>query len=310
MSTVHQPVMLKEVLEFLAPRENQNFVDGTVGGGGHASAILELTKPNGKLLGLDWDKEAITRASEKLNVHGDRAILVNSNYTQIKKVVEEKKFENIAGILLDLGLSSDQLQESGRGFTFQKNEPLDMRYSQENELTAKEILNTWNRSNLIKIFREYGEERQSARIAEAIIDYRKEQPFETTLQLVELIQRTKSPDFKKRINPATQVFQALRIAVNDELNNVQSVLQDCFNLLKQGGRLGIITFHSLEDRIVKNYFRDESKDCHCPPEIPICICGHKAQVKLITRKAIKPSEKEVEENFRARSAKLRVIEKV
>lgn len=310
MSTIHQPVMLKEVIEFLAPQKNQNFIDGTIGGGGHTMAILEKTAPDGKVLGFDWDKEAINRCRKILAKYKNRVILINSNYTKIKEVAINEKFTKVSGILLDLGLSSDQLQQSGRGFSFQRNEPLDMRYSTDNELTAARILNKYSKDQLIRIFRDFGEERQAAKIAQAIIEYRKNCPFETTFQLNNLILRTKSVDPKKRIHPATQIYQALRIAVNNELENIKSVLSDCLDLLECGGRLAIITFHSLEDRIVKKYFQEESKDCRCPPEIPVCRCGHKARLKLITRKAVRPSDKEIEENFRARSAKLRVVEKL
>ena len=310
MPTTHQPVLIKEVIEFLAPQKNQNFIDGTIGGAGHATAILEKTAPDGKLLGLDWDGEAIKRCEEILAKYKKRVTLVNSNYIKIKEVVSANKFTPVNGILLDLGFSSDQLQQSGHGFTFQQNEPLDMRYSRDTELTAADILNNYSKGQLINIFRDFGEEPQAFKIASAIVDARKEEPFETTLQLTALIFRTKYIDRRKKIHPATQVFQALRIAVNNELENVKSVLSDCVDLLIPGGRLAIITFHSLEDRIVKNYFREESKDCRCPPEIPVCRCGHKALVKLITRKAIKPSDKEISKNFRARSAKLRVIEKL
>jgi len=310
MSTIHQPVMLKEVIEFLAPKKNQNFIDGTIGGGGHAKAILEMTGPAGKLLGLDWDQSAIARSAEVLGKFSSRTILINSSYTELKKIVEEKKFQEVSGILLDLGLSSDQLQSSGRGFTFQKNEPLDMRFSLKNELTAKIILNTWSKEKLIQIFRDFGEERQAVKISTAVVEYRKDQPLETTLQLVDLVMRNKKMDPRKRINPATQVFQALRIAVNDELENVRVVLSDCLDILMPGGRLAVITFHSLEDRIVKNYLRQESKQCLCPPEIPVCRCGHLARVKLVSRKPIIPKDEEIEQNFRSRSAKLRVVEKL
>lgn len=309
MFTAHEPVMSKEVLDFLQPKKNQNFVDCTVGGAGHARAILQKTSPRGKLLGLDWDQQAVSRAMEILADFRDRVTLVKANYIDIKKVVYERKFNSIDGILLDLGLSSDQLQASGRGFSFQKSELLDMRFSLENDLTAEKILNRWDKKELIKIFREFGEEKQANKIAQAVCQARKEQPIKTTLQLVELIIKNKKLDKRRKIHPATQIFQALRIAVNNELENVKLGLQECLEVLEPGGRLAVITFHSLEDRIVKKYFQQESKDCLCPPEIPECRCGHKAQLKILTKKPVCPSDDEITKNFRSRSAKLRVIEK-
>jgi len=309
METQHKPVMLQEVLHYLDPQPNQNFIDCTVGGGGHTEALLRAISPVGRVLALDWDSEAIKRVAERLSVEADRLILVNDTYINLEQVVYAQKFEKVRGILLDLGLSSDQLQNSGRGFSFQLNEPLDMRFDPiNNGLTAEKILNEWSETEIIKILREYGEERSAVRIAKSIIEKRNIKPIKTTLELVEII-TTVLPK-RGKIHPATKTFQALRIAVNDELNNVRRILESSYNVLESGGRLAIITFHSLEDRIVKQYFKYESVDCHCPREIPICQCGHKARWKIITKKPVIPSMREIEENFRCRSAKLRVAQKI
>lgn len=310
MSTTHKPVLAEEVIRLLDPKPGQNFVDCTVGGGGHSELILQKICPNGKLLGLDWDKNAIMIAEERLSQYKNNLVLVNSSYTNVKQVVYEHKFLPISGALLDLGLSSDQLQHSGRGFSFQVNEPLDMRFSPEtNELTAAEIINEWSAKEIEKIFSEYGEEKFSRKIAEEIVKQRKENKFKTTGELVALIVRT-VPQSKTRINPATRVFQALRIAVNHELDNVTEVLKDLLEIIEPGGKIAVITFHSLEDRIVKQYFKQESRACICPSELPECRCGHHARLKLITKKPVVPTEKEISENFRSRSAKLRVVERI
>jgi 16S rRNA (cytosine1402-N4)-methyltransferase len=304
----HKPVLLKEVLKYLDPQANQNFIDCTVGAAGHAVAILEKNGPRGKVLGIDWDKEAIDRALEMAGNFGNRLILANDSYVNVKGIVAAKKFGPIHGIVIDLGFSMDQIQTSGRGFSFQRDEPLDMRYSLENTMTAAKILNQYSEAQLARIFRDYGEERSAKKIARKIVEARKSSPIMRTFQLVQLVISVKKPI--KRIHPATQVFQALRIAVNDELHNVMSVLNDLVDLLEVGGRLAVISFHSLEDRIVKQYFQQESKDCLCPSEAPICTCGHLAKIKILTKKPVTPSEREIEENFHSRSAKLRVIEKM
>lgn len=309
MNTQHKPVMLGEVMHYLDPQPNQNFIDGTVGGGGHTEAILNAIAPKGKVLALDWDGSAIQRVQERLNNFQDRLILVNDTYTNVEKVVYAQKFEKVYGILLDLGLSSDQLQNSGRGFSFQLNEPLDMRFDPVgNELTAEIIINEWPEVELVRILREYGEERAALRLAKQICQVRTSKRIRTTVELVEVI--TQVLPRRGKIHPATKTFQALRITVNDELNNVRRVLENSHKILETGGRLAIITFHSLEDRIVKQYFKQESIDCHCPKELPVCRCGHKAGWKIITKKPVIPSEREIQENFRCRSAKLRVAQKI
>jgi 16S rRNA (cytosine1402-N4)-methyltransferase len=304
----HKPVLLKEVLKYLDPQANQNFVDCTVGAGGHTAAILERTAPKGRVLGVDWDKEAIGRALDTAGHFGTRLILVNDSYVNVKSIIAEKKFGPISGIVIDLGFSMDQIQTSGRGFSFQRDEPLDMRYSLENTMTAAKILNQYSEEQLTRIFRDYGEERSARKIAAKIVGERKKQPILRTFQLVQLVLSVKKP--VKRIHPATQIFQALRIAVNDELHNVLSVLKDLVDAMEVGGRLAVISFHSLEDRIVKQYFQQEAKDCLCQPEVPTCVCGHLAKIKILTKKPVTPSEREIEDNFHSRSAKLRVVEKI
>jgi len=309
MLTQHKPVMLNEVLHYLAPQPNRNYIDCTVGGGGHTEALLREIAPEGKVLALDWDASAIARTMERLKEFRDRLILVNDTYINLEKIVYDQKFNEVYGILLDLGLSSDQLQNSQRGFSFQLDEPLDMRFDPKtNELTAAEIVNTWSEEEIRKILREFGEEKSAFRITQAICEERKIKEIKTTGELVEIILKI----FPRRgkIHPATKTFQALRIAVNDELNNVKKVLESAAKILVPGGHLAIITFHSLEDRIVKQYFKQESRDCLCPSELPICKCGHKAIWKIITKKPVIPGAEEVKENFRCRSAKLRVVEKI
>ena len=300
------------MLASLDPRPGRNYIDCTVSGGGHAEKILDATGPDGKLLGLDWDGEAITRAGERLARYGRRAILVQSSYTKIKEVIYDKKFSSFDGVLIDLGLSSDQLQNSGRGFSFQVNEPLDMRFApDENDLTAAQILNEWSAGEIEMILRENADERYARKIALAVIEQRKNKKFASTIDLTQLIVRAvPSRQGRAKINPATKTFQALRMAVNDEVGNIKKFLTVAMEVMPSGCRLAVITFHSVEDRVVKDFFKLNSRDCVCPVEIPVCRCGHKAQCKLITHKPITPSEREIQENFRSRSAKLRVIERV
>jgi len=310
MLSDHEPVMLNEVLAFLDPQKDQTFIDCTLGGGGHSKAILDRIAPAGRLLAFDWDGTAVERTVKKLAEYSKRTIIVNQSYTDIKEVAYANGFNKVNGILLDLGLSLDQLKNSGRGFSFQLDEPLDMRFSTDNGVTAADILNKYRASELEKIFFEYGEESQTRRIVKAIVEYRKEKPILTTLQLVTIVVETKTNNPRVRIHPATQVFQALRIAVNKELENVQKVLNDSLELLAPGGKIAVISFHSLEDRIVKSFFKLNTKKCICPPELPECRCEHEATLKIITKKPISPSQDEIDKNFRARSAKLRVAERI
>jgi len=275
---MHTPVLKKEVLEYLDPKPNQNFIDATIGFGGHASAILEKTAPEGKVLGIEWDKDVFEKLEKR-----DRLIAVNDSYANLKEVVEKHGFGPVDGILFDLGISSWDLEESGRGFSFQKDEPLDMRFNPEgNTLTAQKIVNTWQEREIAQILWEYGEERFSRVIARRIVQRRKESPIMTTFELKELI--------PKRIKPH-RVFQGLRIAVNMELENLKAGLEQALEILGENGRIAVISFHSLEDRIVKNFFKDNNN------------------LERLTKKAIKPSDQELEKNYRSRSAKLRVAVK-
>lgn len=327
----HIPVLLNEIIEYLNPQPGQNFIDCTLGGGGHAIEILKRVAPEGKVLGIDLDETAIEKVKNEILkippdpplLKGENIILVQDNFSNLREILKNNNFYPVRGILIDLGISSAEYDESGRGFSFQRKEPLDMRFKtplaplykrgEDMELTAEEIVNTWRRDDLIKIFKEYGEEPLSAGIASKIVDLRKAKKIEDTKELSDIIfseykKVYKNKTFKK--HPATKVFQALRIAVNHELENLESVLPQAVEVLEKGGRLAVISFHSLEDRIVKKFFREEAKGCICPVEFPVCVCGHKPLLKIITKKPIIPNDSEVEKNPRARSAKLRVIEKI
>ena len=309
----HTPVLLNEVIKYLQPQPNQNFIDGTLGNGGHAEAILQKNGPEGKLLGIDQDPAAIKIAKKRLAPFGSRVIFAQENFKNINKIIYAYNFNcPINGILLDLGLSSTQLKEQSRGFSFQASGPLDMRMSSDGSLSAETIINKWNLRKLENIFKEYGEEKLARPIAQEILRTRKKQPVKTTEQLTEIIKKVYQRFYRKKSkkHPATKVFQALRIAVNDELVNLQEILDGVVSLLVPGGRLAVIGYHSLEDRIVKNYFKKESKDCLCPASVPACQCVHKASLKVITKKPVVPTAGEITDNSRARSAKLRVAERV
>jgi len=315
MDYQHTPVMLKEVLEILDPRPGQNFIDGTLGGAGYSQAIAERIKPGGKILSLDLDETAISHAEEIIKKKKiDNIILAHDNFKNLEEIVKENfsSAPSFSGIVFDLGLSSAQLQSRDRGFSFAVvQSPLSMNFGQTG-LSAEEIVNKWSEDELTKIFRDYGEEKFSLRIARAIVDRRRTEEIKKVGQLVKIILDAipKRLQSKSKIHPATKVFQALRIAVNDELNSLSKVLPQAINLLGPGGKIVVISYHSLEDRIVKQYFRQEAKDCLCPPAMPVCQCGHKARLKLLFRKAMVPTEAEVEINPRSRSAKLRAIEKI
>lgn len=309
----HVPVLLNEVIKYLEPKSNQNFVDCTLGGGGHTVEILKRTLPNGRVLGIDLNRQAIEVAklkvkSEKLKVN--RLIAVQDNFKNLKQIVLQNNFKNISGVLLDLGFSSMEIVDPKKGFSFQFDAPLDMRYG-EGGLTAAEIINQWPEKELLKIFQDYGEERFSRQIARKICEIRKVRPIKTTFDLVDIIKMVVPPKFQHgRIHFATKIFQALRIVVNDELENLKLVLPQAVDVLEPGGRLAVISFHSLEDRIVKQFFRKESIGCLCSKELLVCRCGHKAVLKIITKRPITPTEEEAKINPRSRSAKLRVAEKL
>lgn len=291
----HIPVLLSEVIKYLNPESGQNFIDATLGGGGHALAILEKNKPDGKLLGIDANRNAIEKFKNKNDEISRRIILANDNFANLQNIVRERKFVSISGILADLGFSSIELDESKRGFSFLKEETLDMRFG-EGELSAKEIVNLWPPPALEKIFKEYGEERFSKQIALKIIELRKIRPIISTLQLVEVIKAATPVWYHHRkTHPATKVFQALRIAVNDELENLKKFLPQAIEILPKKGRLVIISFHSLEDRIVKNFFREKKQA---------------GLIEILTKKAVVPTAEEIKKNFRSRSAKLRSVVKL
>jgi len=290
----------------LHPHDGGLYVDGTVGAGGHAWGILEASSPNGKLLGLDLDPKAIDLAKEHLHQFGDRVILKRASYATLTKQLEFLGWTMVDGILLDLGVSSMQLDSGDRGFSFRTDSTLDMRFDPNSHLTAADLVNGLPERDLADIIYNYGEERQSRQIARAIVSHR---PIQTTMELSAVIVRVVKPSGRK-IHPATRTFQALRIATNDELETIKTVLPQAVQTLAPGGKLAVISFHSLEDRIVKKYFRKESKDCLCPPKQPVCTCDHRATIREISRRPIRPENEEIQFNPRSRSSRLRVAEKL
>ena len=303
---IHIPVLVEETVKALAVQPGGRYIDCTVGGGGHAAAILERSSPGGQLLGIDADPRAVRMANERLRDYGDSILLVNDNFASLQAICLRYDFQLVHGILFDLGLSSLQLGEHGRGFSFQEEGPLDMRLNPEQQITAADIINQSSEVELSDIIRGYGEEGYSRQIAQRIV---RERPIETTLELARIVERAVGGR-KGKIHPATKTFQALRIAVNHELENLESALEQAVNLLGFGGRLVVISYHSLEDRIVKKFMRQESRGCICPIGTPSCMCGHSASLKLISRKVITPSAQELKANPRSRSARLRVAERI
>ena len=305
----HVSVLLEECIEGLAIRPEGIYVDGTLGGAGHSSQIAKgLT--TGRLIGIDRDPVALKAAGERLAPYGDRVTLVHSNFCRMASVLEGLGISGVDGILLDLGVSSPQLDDGQRGFSYMADAPLDMRMDGGDALTADTVVNTWSYEELKKILYEYGEERYAPAIASAIVRRRETAPIRTTLELVDVIRSAMPPAaLREKQHPAKRSFQAIRIAVNDELNSVAKAMEDAIPLLNPGGRLAVITFHSLEDRIVKNAMAAAAKGCICPPEFPVCVCGRKPQVDILTRKPIVAAPQELERNPRARSAKLRICQK-
>lgn len=306
MGTPHQPVLYHEIIHALQPKSPGFYVDGTVGAGGHARGILEACAPDGRLLGLDLDPQALALAGETLAPYQPRFHLLQASYAALDSVLPQLGWPPVQGILLDLGLSSMQVDHPERGFSFLHDGPLDMRFDPRQPVSAADLVNTLPEAELADILYRYGEERNARQIARAILQAR---PVQTTRQLAAVIEAL-SPRRGDRLHPATRTFQALRIAVNRELDAIQSALPQAMAALAPGGRLAIISFHSLEDRLVKEFFRRESRDCLCPPRQPVCTCGHVATLKEITRKPVTPTEAEIKQNPRARSAKLRVAEKI
>jgi 16S rRNA (cytosine1402-N4)-methyltransferase len=312
MTREHVPVLLREVVEALAVRPGGRYVDCTLGAGGHAEAILEAASPDGELLGIDLDPEALTTARQRLarfsaEGGGERVTFVEGNFSQVGDLCRERDFAPVQGILFDLGLSSLQLEEESRGFSFQRQGPLDMRFSPRQELTAADIVNTYSQEDLADLLWRYGEERRSRRIARRLIE---ERPFRTTTQLAKAVEQAVGRRARGVIHPATRTFQALRITVNQELLHLATALLQAHGLLGFGSRLVVISYHSLEDRIVKNFMRREARDCVCPPGVLICVCGHRATLRLVARGVVRPSAAEVTANPRARSARLRVAERL
>lgn len=305
-TTPHQPVLYHEIIHALSPHSPGRYVDATVGAGGHAWGILQACTPGGFLLGLDLDPQALEIASRRLSAFESRLILRQVSYTTLRQQLQQLGWDVVDGIVIDLGVSSMQIDTPERGFSFLTDGPLDMRFSPDQPASAADLVNSLPEADLADVIYRYGEEKLSRRIARAIVQAR---PILTTAQLADLIVRA-SGGRRGRIHPATRTFQALRIAVNEELNALEEFLPQATQSLVPGGRLAVIAFHSLEDRIVKQYFRRESRDCICPPDQPVCTCGHKASLKEISRHPIEANEEESKTNPRARSAKLRIAEKL
>lgn len=304
--TPHVPVLYHEIINSLAPFSGGLYIDGTVGAGGHAWGILEASNPHGRLLGIDLDSQALAIANQRLSLFGDRAEVRQGSYTEMKSFAYELGWNFIDGIILDLGVSSIQLDTKNRGFSFQVDAPLDMRFGDHISRTAADIINTFSEKDLADVIWRYGEEKLSRKIARYLCEAR---PIRTTSELASIVKKAYGKQISP-IHPATRTFQAIRITVNQEMQAIETVLPIAIDLLKPGGRLAVISFHSLEDRIVKTFFRQESKDCICPPEQLICTCNHKAKIKEINRKPIVATEQEIKDNPRSRSAKLRIAEKL
>jgi 16S rRNA (cytosine1402-N4)-methyltransferase len=303
---MHRPVLYQEIIHALRPGRNGFYVDATLGAGGHAQGILEASQPDGVLLGLDVDPQALELARARLAVFGARVIIVRASYVKLREQINILGRKNVDGIVFDLGVSSMQLDQPDRGFSFQSDAPLDMRFDPDNPVRAYDLVNELQENDLADIIYRYGEERYARQVARAIVRAR---PIQTTLQLAGVVAGVTTGG-RKGLHPATRTFQALRIAVNRELEVLELALPQALSVLAPQGRLAVIAFHSLEDRIVKQYFRRESKNCLCPPEQPTCTCGHTATLKEITRHPIRPGSEEITENPRARSARLRVAEKL
>ncbi len=312
MELGHLPVMPDEVLGTLAPAPGSLQIDATVGGGGHTERILEAANPDGRVLGLDADQAAIDRVAKRLAGYGDRLVLRQANFRQLASVAPAAGFEAVDGALFDLGLSSFQLADRERGFGFRTGGPLDMRFDTTRGVPASELLATLDADELAALFRRYGEEPSAWKIAKAIVAARETAPIETAEDLAQLIETVSpgNPRQRRRIHPATRVFQALRIAVNEELDALPEGLASAVDLLRPGGRLVVLSYHSLEDRIVKRFFAAERRGCTCPPEVPVCICGHAPRLRLVTHPSMTPTQAEVDANPRARSARLRAAERL
>lgn len=307
----HKSVLLQETIDLLNLRDGDLAIDATTGAGGHTKALVEAVGKSGAVLALDRDEEALKIARNV--IRGENVTFVHANFSDLAKVAQDNQFVGVDAIIADLGVSSMQLDDAARGFSLKSRGVLDMRMDRAQELSALDVVNNYSEDDLAEIFSRFGEEKQSRKIARAIVESRKVAEIRWTDQLAEVVRgvarASKGPSGKK-IDPATKVFQAIRIEVNRELMNIESALPQMVSILKKGGRLAIISFHSLEDRIVKNFFREQARGCTCPPDFPKCVCGKKATLKIITRKPILPSEEELQNNPRSRSAKLRVAERI
>jgi len=309
MKKDHTPVLPEETIDYLDCKQKGIYIDGTAGRGGHIKRILQKIGEKGLIIGVDRDQKAIKFLKNKFKDY-ENIKLVHDNYINIPDILEKLKIDQVDGMLFDLGFSSPQIDTPERGFSYQKDGPLDMRMNQEQNLKAADIVNKYSQPELAEVIREYGEDKWAERIAEFIVKFRNKEKIETTSQLVEIIKKAIPAGARRKGgHPARRTFQALRIETNNELNQLQAMIDRCVSCLKTGGRICIISFHSLEDRIVKHTFRELAKDCVCPPDFPICNCDKTSLVKIITKKPVIPSKKEIDENPRARSAKLRVVEK-
>lgn len=303
----HVPVMVAEVLHALDVQPGGRYIDATLGEGGHAESVLRASFPGGQLMGIDADQEALTVASDRLAPYGDRFISANTNFRDLRVAALAFDMVPLHGILFDLGVSSLQLDAESRGFSFNRADPLDMRFSLEQQLTAADIVNKYSLDELANLIYQLGNEPSSRRISAGIIAAR---PLQDSATLADTILRSAGRNRSRRIHPATKTFQALRIAVNDELGALQAGLEQSVSLLGKGGRLAVISYQSLEDRIVKNFFRRESSECICPPKTPVCLCLHKPVLQLVTKRVIKPTDSEIALNRRCRSARLRIVERI
>jgi 16S rRNA (cytosine1402-N4)-methyltransferase len=311
MVSFHTPVMLEKVLQSLRCRPGGIYVDGTLGGGGHALAILENTAPDGLLIGIDRDEDALLESEKRLQPFGQRKILIKGNFADIGEILTNLNIRKVDGILLDLGVSSHQLDTADRGFSFSLDAPLDMRMDQSSRYRAYDLVNLSPEKELRQVIRDYGEEPMAGRIARAILAKRASAPIRTTLELADVVCRAvRRQGVRKKVHPATRTFQAIRMAVNQELSNLSTAMDAGINQLGQGGRFSIISFHSLEDRIVKETFRSWEGRCQCPPGLPVCQCQREAKLRVLTRKPLRPEADESERNPRARSARLRTAEKI
>lgn len=310
MDFKHVSVLLNECIEYLNIKKDGIYVDGTMGGAGHSSEIIKRLDSNGQLIGIDQDVNALNASKERLKSYKN-VKYAHSNFKNIKNVLEDLGVDKVDGILLDLGVSSHQLDVPERGFSYMNDAPLDMRMNKDEAISAKDIVNDYSKEELQRIIWNFGEDRWASRIAEFIVKSREDKPIETTFELVDIIKAAVPASARREgPHPAKRTFQAIRIEVNKEIDILENTILDCLDVLNTSGRLCIITFHSLEDRIVKNTFKNKQNPCTCPPDFPVCICGNKKEVKVISRKPIIPSNLEIKENPRARSAKLRVAEKI